>query len=244
MLDLHLFRGAGLRRRADRGVRDLRVDLRGLPLPDALPAERARLLAAPGGAPLPAVVAGRVRRRGDLRQPHLARAGPLADGRRARDHRRLAAADGARRHRTRAGRSCCRDSCSAGSGSGSRTRRSPRPPWASSRPSGRAWPPARTAPSARSGSRPASPASGRSSSTRSPSKLTTPERGGARATTSSRPWRRAPSRAAIAPAGAGRVRRLARLDPHDRRDRRLRRGRARVVLLRNVRPPHAGAPAG
>ena len=58
---------SGLRRRPDRGVLDLCLDLRGVPLPDALPPERPRLLAARRRAPVPAVVARRIRRGCGLR---------------------------------------------------------------------------------------------------------------------------------------------------------------------------------
>ena len=101
MLDVRLFRGAGLRRCADCGVLDLGLDFRGVPLSDALSPERPRLLASRRPDSVPAIVAGRVRRGRGLRQPHVSRFGALADGRRSRDHRRVAPPDGAHRARTR-----------------------------------------------------------------------------------------------------------------------------------------------
>ena len=118
---------ADVHRRADRRVRDLVGDVRAVPLPDALPPERARLLAAPGGPALPAALARLVRRRADRGTPldahpgaHPARRRPrrsigvalLLD---ARDHAELALDDAARRA-----------SSSAASASASSTRRSPR----------------------------------------------------------------------------------------------------------------------
>ena len=54
---------ADVRRRADRRVHDLVRDVLAVPLPDALPPERARLLADPGRAALPAALARLVLRR-------------------------------------------------------------------------------------------------------------------------------------------------------------------------------------
>ena len=77
---------AVVHRRADRRVHDLVLDVRDVPLPDALPPEAAALLADPGRASLPAALADLVRRRADrgtavdahsrahpLRRRHVAR---------------------------------------------------------------------------------------------------------------------------------------------------------------------------
>ena len=84
MLDLGLFRGAGVRGRADRGVRALGVGVRDLPLPDAVHAEHPRLLAARDRDPLPPDLAARVRRRADLGEALEQHARAGADRRRAR----------------------------------------------------------------------------------------------------------------------------------------------------------------
>ena len=121
-----------------------------------------------GGTSLPAAVARRVRRGRSLRQPHISRLGALADGRGPRDHRSLAALDGA--HRRRLGL----DAAAAGLRARRYRDRAHEPGArldccrASSRPSDRAWRRGRTAHSGRSGSPPGSPAWGRCSRAPSP----------------------------------------------------------------------------
>ena len=159
---------ADVQRRRDRRVRDVGIDVRDVPVPDALPADDPRPLAAADRPAVPALHRPVVLRRGDLGQPVDARPGPLPAQRRpaARRHRpaadarpeRLLALDGA------AGRA----SSSPAPASGSSTRRSPRPRSAWCRRSAAAWPRASTTPSARSGSRPGSRCSARSSRARSP----------------------------------------------------------------------------
>ena len=60
MLPLGLFTSAVVHRRPARRVRGVELNVRAVPLPDAVPAELPRLLAARGGAALPAVHAAGV----------------------------------------------------------------------------------------------------------------------------------------------------------------------------------------
>ena len=93
MLDLDAVPQARVRRRVDRRVRAVGVDVRDVPLPDALHPEHPRLLAARGRPALPADHAAVVRRRADLRQARRAPRRALVPRRRARARRRRAAAD-------------------------------------------------------------------------------------------------------------------------------------------------------
>ncbi len=84
---------ADLHGRADHRLRDLGRDVRAVPLPAALPRERARLLGSDDRCHLPAAVAARVRRRADLRATVDTRARAVPARRRTRAMRRRAAAD-------------------------------------------------------------------------------------------------------------------------------------------------------
>jgi hypothetical protein len=90
MLPLALFKRQCLHRCAAGGVRDLRLDVLALPLPDALPAELPRPLPAAGRPPLPPRDDHGLLVRTDHRRADPAGAGARADERRPR----------ARRHRT------------------------------------------------------------------------------------------------------------------------------------------------
>ena len=93
MFDFRALPHPDLHRRADHGLRDLVRDVRAVPLPAALPRERARLLRGQDGRDLPAALARLVRRRADRRKAVGADARADPARRRARARRRRAAAD-------------------------------------------------------------------------------------------------------------------------------------------------------
>ena len=78
MLDLRLFAQPLVHRRLARRLRDLGVDVLGLPLPHALPPERAGLLAAGGGPALPPALGPVLLRGADRRAADVAPARPRA----------------------------------------------------------------------------------------------------------------------------------------------------------------------
>ena len=129
MVDLSLFKRPAFVGAQVDGVRDLLVDVRDVPLPDALPAEHPRALAAQDRPRLPAAELVLVLRR--AASPGGSRpACPIrvAARHRPRPERDRAVVDEPRQRRPRAGRCCCPASWSAASASASSTRRSPRPP--------------------------------------------------------------------------------------------------------------------
>ena len=106
---------AGVHRRPDHGVRDLGVDVLDVPLPHALRAERARLLAAPSRAALPAGVRALVRGGADRRPPDRPRADPGAPVRRSRGRGHRAPPDARRHALARSGPPCSPGSAWPGS---------------------------------------------------------------------------------------------------------------------------------
>ena len=113
---------AGLHGRPARGVRDLGLGLRAVPLPDAVHAEHPRPDAVRGRPALPAADPGGVRRLARRRDAAPARAGAPPAGRRPGRRRHRGAADGRGRTRATTGRRCSPASSSRASASASSTR--------------------------------------------------------------------------------------------------------------------------
>ena len=115
---------AGLHRRPDRRLLDLGVDVLDVPLPHALHAERAQLLAVPGGPALPARVGPVLLGRPARRAARQTGAGARADLRRARGRRHRACCSWAASRPPRRGPPCWPASSSRAPASASSTPRS------------------------------------------------------------------------------------------------------------------------